>query len=325
MTIVTLYVDDLMLAASNVDLINEFKAAIKGQYKMKDLGELRWILGMEVRRDRKNRTTEIIQTSYIRQMLDRFGMSDCNPVATPADPNVHLTRLDPSKNKPDEWYRSLVGALLYAAMVTRPDIAYAVQVLGRHLQASGEEHRTAAKRVLRYLKGTMDQGIIYGRRADGNILLLGYSDADWAGDRATRRSTTGYVFVLGGGAICWASKLQPTVALSTAEAEYMAVCSASQEALFQRQLLSDLDFPQQGPTTIYEDNTGAIALAENPVLHQRTKHIDIRYHFVRQHVELGNVALVHVASEDQLADLLTKPLPKPKVEHFRERMLGYKG
>jgi hypothetical protein len=325
MTIVTLYVDDLVLAASNMTLINDFKDVIKGQYKMKDLGELRWVLGMEVRRDRKKRTLEIVQTSYIKQMLERFGMADCNPVATPAEPNVHLTRLDPSKHKPDEWYRSLVGALLYAAMVTRPDIAYAVQMLGRHLMASGEEHRTAAKRVLRYLKGTMDQGIVYGRRTDGNIRLVGYSDADWAGDRATRRSTTGYVFVLAGGAICWASRLQPTVALSTAEAEYMAACSATQEALFQRQLLSDLDFPQKQPTTIYEDNTAAIALTENPVFHQRTKHIDIRYHFVRERVEMGDVKLVHITSEEQLADLLTKALSKPKVEKFRERVLGYSG
>lgn len=149
----------------------------------------------------------------------------------------------------------------------------------------------------------MDQGIIYGRRADGNILLIGYSDAEWAGDLATRRSTTGYVFVLGGGAICWASKLQPTVPLSTAESEYMAACSATQEALFQWHLLSDLDFPQQQPMTIYENNTGALALAENPVLHQGTKHIDIKHHFVRERVEMGDVKLIHIATEDQLTDL----------------------
>lgn len=322
-TIVTLYVDDLIVAATNMKLVKEFKQAISNQYKVKDLGELRWVLGMEVRRDRTNRMLELHQKAYVEQMLKRFNMADCNTAPTPME--GYLLRLDAaSGGKPDGKYMSLVGALMYLAMVTRPDVAYAVQALARHMQASGPEHWKAAKRVLRYLKGTMDLGIVYSGSADGQVALIGYSDADWASDRDSRRSTTGYVFHLGGGAISWASRLQPTVALSTAEAELMAACGATQEAIYQRQLLEDMSYGQAGATTIYEDNTGAIALSENPALHQRTKHIDIKYHFIREHVEQGEVKLVHIASEHQLADLLTKPLARHKVETLRNRVMGSK-
>ena len=323
-TLVVLYVDDLIVAASNMNLIKAFKQAMSGHYQTKDLGECRWVLGMEVKRDRKNRILELLQTSYMEQVLDRFGMTDCNPVSTPAD--GVLPRVDAKTGgKPDGQYMSIVGALMYAAMVTRPDIAYAVQALARHLQSSSHIHWNAALRVLKYLKGTLNHGIMYRGTPDGMVVLLGYSDADWAGDRDTRRSTTGYVFMVGGGAVSWASKLQPTVALSTSEAEYVAACAAAQEALFQRQLMKDVNLPQLDATVIYEDNTGAIAMTENPIDHQRTKHIDIRYHFIRERVANGDIKLVHVATEDQLADLLTKPLVKQKVKSLRERMMGYNG
>jgi hypothetical protein len=255
-------------------------------------------------------------------MLERYNMKDCKPVATPAT-DLRLPRLDKKDgSKADNVYMSLVGALMYAAMITRPDIAYAVQALARHLQASGPEHWRAAKHVLRYLKGTRDVGIIYNGRVFKDTIIVGYCDADWANDRDTRRSTTGYVIMVAGATISWASKLQPTVALSTSEAEYMAACAAAQEAIYQRQLLKDLGFDQDEATVIYEDNTGAIGLSENPALHSRSKHIDIKYHFVRERVSNGEIKLVHVASEEQLADLLTKPLSKQKVEYLRGKLMG---
>lgn len=218
---------------------------------------------------------------------------------------------------------SLVGSLVYAAMVTRLDIAHRIQVLGRHLQASGQEHWTAAKRVLRYLKGTRELGIVYGANGARDIELYGYCDADWAGDIETRRSTTGYVFMLGGGSISWASKLQPTVALSSTEAEYMAACAAVQEAIYMRRLLGDLKCEQVQPTIIWEDNQGCIAMSKNPIHHKRTKHIDIRYHFTREKVESGEIDLKYVSTEHQLADLLTKPLLSHRVACLRARVLGY--
>ena len=224
---------------------------------------------------------------------------------------------------PDRDYQAVVGALLYAAMCTRPDIAFAVQQLSRHLQATTAAHWTVAKRVLRYLQGTKALGITYHSSADRDTpTVYGYSDSDWGGDLDTRRSTTGYVFMLGGAVISWSSRLQPTVALSSTEAEYMAVCSAGQEAVHLRQLLTGLQFAPTSPTVIFEDNQGCIALSENPVHHQRTKHIDIRFHYTRDLVACGDIKLKYIPTADQLADLLTKALPAPRTQGLTCRLLG---
>jgi hypothetical protein len=177
--------------------------------------------------------------------------------------------------------------------------------------------------VFRYLRATLDLNITYGKDVSLGPVVIGFCDADYGGDEDTRRSTTAYVFMLGGGAITWASKLQPTVALSSAEAEYMAVSAAVQDAMYLRQLFSDLGFEQREPTTIYEDNQGCIALTENPVMHKRTKHIDIRHHFVRERVESGDIVLKYVATQDQLADMLTKPLKRHEMERLRSVVMGH--
>ena len=321
--VVVLYVDDLMIAGNKKATVEHFKRAIADRFDMKDLGDLQWMLGMQVTRDRKNRTLEISQKAYIEQVLERFGMANCKSVATPAE-GVLMRLTDDDKASTDREYMSLVGSLLYAAIVTRPDIAFAVQSLGRHLQRSGAEHWIAAKRVLRYLQGTISLGIMYGKNGAHELDMIGYCDADWGGDRDTRRSTTAYVFMLAGGSITWASKLQPTVALSSSEAEYMAVSAAVQDAIYMRQLLSDLGYPQDHPTVIFEDNQGCIALSENPVMHKRTKHIDMRHHFIRERVESKEIALQYVATEHQLADLLTKPLMRLRTIKMRDVILGYK-
>lgn len=317
--IVVLYVDDLIIAGSSMKIINDFKAELAKHYKMKDLGELTWILGMHITRDRENRTLEIHQSAYIDQMLERFGMADCYTESVPAlEP---LPRRDAtSGGKPDKTYMSLVGALLWSAMISRPDVAFAVQVLGRYLQASGPEHMSAAKRRLRYLKGTRDRGIKYGGKGN-DLTLVGYSDSDHAGDKDTRKSTTGYVFVLNGGPVSWGSRLQDTVAASTSEAEYMAACAAAQEAIHLRQLLKDLGLEQKKATVIYEDNNAAIAWSENPLGARRAKHIDVKYHFVRERVAMGQIKLDYIASANQLADLFTKPL-KEKFAGLRDKLLG---
>lgn len=313
--LVALYVDDLLVAGNSRTIMDQFKTAIAQRFKMKDLGTLKWMLGMQIIRDRKARTLEIRQTAYIDQMLEKFSMADCKPVTTPADGVLH--RL--TSGQPNAKYQSLVGGVLYAAMVTRPDIAYAVQALSRHMQASdnGHSHMLAAMRVLRYLKGTRMLGIKFGHKTK-DTTLIGYSDSDRAGDVDTRRSTT-----MAGGAVSWASKLQATVALSSTEAEYIAACAATQEAIVLRQLLSDIHCPQSEPTVIYEDNQSCICLSKNPVVSNRSKHIDIRYHFTREKVDNGEVELVYVSTEHQLADLLTKPLLTTKVEQLRNGVLGY--
>jgi hypothetical protein len=274
---------------------------------------------MEIKRDRKARTLTMTQVNYIETMLKRFGMQDCRPVGAPAE--GHLER-DPQAG-PDKEYMCLVGSLLYAAMITRPDIAYAVQALGRHMQGSNESHVQAGKKILRYLKGTKNYGLKYGGTEDG-ITLLGYADSDWASDRETRRSVTAYIFTLGGAAVSWASRLQPTVALSTSESEYMAASAGAQEGIHLRRLLKSLGFDQDGPTTLYCDNQGAIAMSENPIAHKRTKHIDIRWHFIRETVERKEIKLAYIPTTEQAADLLTKPLPKGTIERLRPKVLGIK-
>ena len=327
MIVVIIWVDDLIIAGSCKQIIRDFKASISERFSMKDLGPLKWILGVEVKRDRPRRRIELTQTAYINQMLERFGMRDCKPVGAPAE-GVLRKISEEDGGRPDRLFMSIVGSLLYAAMITRPDITYAVQALGRHMQCSGNEHMVAAKRILRYLQGTKDLGIVYEASGDSigqQPSLVGFSDADWGGDIDTRRSTTGYLFMIEetGGVVSWGSKLQPTVALSSAEAEYMAVCAAVQEAVHLRRLMCDLGFEQKEPTVIYEDNQGCIALSDNPVHHRRTKHIDIRFHFIRERVASKETELKYVPTEFQLADLLTKGLAKSRVMVLRNAILGY--
>jgi hypothetical protein len=214
-------------------------------------------------------------------------------------------------------YQSLIGSLLYAAMATRPDIAHAVGVLSRFNSAPNEAHMTAAKRVCRYLKGTNDLKLVY----TGTIgcETIGYSDADWASNIDDRHSTSGNLFMIAGAAVSWLSKRQATVALSTAEAEYVALTSAVQEAVWMRRLLQSLG-EEVKAVTINEDNQGSIKMSHNPVMHSRTKHIDIRYHYVRETVSDGIIALKYCPTKDMIADILTKPLGKGRFEILREKM-----
>jgi hypothetical protein len=218
------------------------------------------------------------------------------------------------------WYQSAVGSLMYAMLGTRPDIAFAVSVVSRYASNPSERHKTAVKRIFRYLRGTTNLRLTF----KGDLVYLtGYTDADWAGDPDTRRSTSGYVFNIGSGAISWSSKRQPTVALSTCEAEYVSQTEAAKEAIWLKTLLDQLNPEDSSPvaTIIYGDNQGAIALAKNPQFHARTKHIDIQHHFIRQKVDEGKIELQYVPTAKQVADGLTKALCKDKFLLFR-RALG---
>ncbi|XP_061886352.1 uncharacterized protein LOC133636375 [Entelurus aequoreus] len=208
----------------------------------------------------------------------------------------------------------MVGSLLYAAMATRPDIAQAVSAVSKFNANPDAAHLTAVKRILRYLKGTVNFALKYEQSDSG--ALIGFSDADWAGDQDDRRSTTGNVFLLSGGAVSWLSKKQATVALSTAEAEYIALSQAAQEGIWLKRLLSDLGVKTMS-TVILEDNQGAIAIAKNPVNHSRTKHIDFRYHYIRECVQNGQIELQYCPTNDMKADIFTKPLPRQKFEYLR--------
>jgi hypothetical protein len=318
--IVLVYVDDLFIMGRRA-AVDAFKIEISKRFKMKDCGQATWVLGMEIIRDRPKRSITLKQTSYIKQMLQRYGMEDCRPTVTPAEGK--LQRMPEGTGKPDKTYMAMVGSMLYAATVTRPDISFAVQSLGRHLQATGPEHMVAAKRVLRYLAGTVDKGLTYSWDGRGTPVLELWADSDWGSDTDTRRSTGAYISKLGcGGAISWSSRLQQSTALSSTEAEYMAACDAAKEAIYMRGLLANLGFEQKGAAVVREDNQGCIALTSSAMLHQRTKHIAMRWHFTREKVQSGEINLQYVETSKQQADLLTKPLPGPQLATLRTLILG---
>ena len=313
LTIIAIHVDDLMILAKNILEMQRLKNSLKVQFKMKDMGELHYYVGVCIVQDKERKQVYLHQGQYIEKMLKKFGQTEAKPVSTPADLNVKLQKEDGVSRPVDTiTYQSIVGSLLYAAITTRPDIAQAVGVVSKFCANPTQSHLTAAKRILRYLKGTVYLGLSYKKCADGN--LIGYSDADWAGDVDDRHSTSGNVFLLAKGAVSWLSKKQATVALSTAEAEYVALSAATQEAIWLRRLLTDVGEPLEDPIVINEDNQGAIAMAKNPVGHARTKHIDIRYHFVREGVQNGAIILKYVATGEMIADILTKPLPRHSFE-----------
>lgn len=311
---VSVWVDDLTIVGHAPD-VARIKAQLSTEFEMTDLGDAHWLLGIEIGRTDQGFT--LSQRAYITAALEQLGLSDCHPVTTPFDLGCQLRKANPDdillpSTTP---YRSAVGSLIYLVTCTRPDIAVAVSLVSQYLQAPTTAHWSAVKRIYRYLKGTIDYSLhITGASPTGGVpcQLSGYSDADYGGDLDTRRSTTGYSFSLGSGAISWSSKRQPTVALSTTEAEYMALCEATREAIWLRLLLRDIGYTQQSATIIYGDNQGSLALARNPVHHSRVKHIDIRHHFVRECLEDHTVDVQYCDTQNMVADVLTKPLPRPK-------------
>ncbi len=321
-TILGIWVDDGILATRTKEKAQSIIHHLRRHFEM-TCKEADLFIGLEITRDRPGRKIHLSQPKYIQSLLDKFGMSDCHPSKVPADPNSRLTVDNcPGKHgKPLSTtpYRSAVGGLMYIAKMTRPDILFAVIAVSRYNQDPGKPHWEAVKRILSYLKGTMDHGPCYGRASQAN-LLLGYSDSDWAGCPDTRRSTSGLLFMLNGGPIAWNSHLQKPVAQSTAEAEYYAAGHASREILWLRNLLDELGFKQMKPTPLMCDNRSTTLMVLNPVFHDRTKHIEVKHHFIRQQYEAGRIRMVPVPSQEELADILTKPLSPTPFQLNRSRI-----
>ena len=321
--IVAIWVDDLVLVCKDLAVLLQFKSSIAKVFEMKDLGEVAHLLGIQVVRDRGAKSITLSQTNYLSVVLERFNMQDCNGTTIPLDPNLKLSRGDEPKSieEGDAMslvpYRQAIGSIMYAMVSTRPDLGVAIGRLSQFMQNPGLAHWTAVKRVLRYLKHSLSAKLHYQCVEDGGT-LYGYCDSDWGGDVDSRRSTSGYAFMLAGGCISWCSKKQATVALSSTEAEYMAATQAAKEATWLRTFLKELGFEQIGASKIFSDSQGSIALIKNPVFHARTKHIDIRYHFLREKVEAGILEFSFCSTNDQVADILTKPLARGKYEVCRD-------
>jgi hypothetical protein len=323
--IICIYVDDLAIIAPSLDTINTFISQIKKYFTIKDLGLIKDYLGIDIDLNLDKGYIKLSQAKYIDKVLAKFNMESSNPIYTPMDSK---TRLEPNTEQASKesikLFQGIIGSLLYITLGTRPDIAYATIKLARFASNPGSSHLTAAKRILRYLKATKDYGITYYNSSTGSRYISGYCDSDYAGDIATAKSTLGWIFYIAGGPISWKSKLQSIIAQSTTEAEYIAINSATKEAVFIKQLMTELGAYSQAKFPIYTDNEGALALAKNPVFHERTKHIAVKYHYIRQLIEEGIIDLVYINTKGQKSDGLTKPLDKTKFKEFLVQLGFYK-
>ncbi|CAJ2653193.1 unnamed protein product [Trifolium pratense] len=303
--IVSLYVDDLIYTGNDLLLMNEFKTSMQKEFSMTDLGKMKFFLGVEVIQSEEG--IYISQQKYAAEVLGRFGMENCNSVCSPIVPGCKLDKDEDGDATDAREYKQIVGSLMYL-LATRPDLAYSVCLVARYMERPTNMHLTAVKRILRHLKGTLTNGIMYRCDTEKGFELVGWSDSDYAGDVNDRKSTTGFVFMLGSGAISWSSKKQPIVTLSTTEAEYVAAAACACQAVWLRSILSYLLKNQKICTQIYCDNSSSIKLSKNPIMHGRCKHIDVRFHFLRDLTKDGTIELKHCKSQDQLADIMTKPL-----------------
>ncbi len=319
--IVAIYVDDLLIFWKNENTLENLKNFLCKTFNMKDMGRATSCIGINIKQ--MDGAIELDQTNYIKDILKRFGMECCKSIGNPSDVNQKLSNEMSSEVITDEErnkipYQQAVGSLLYLAQCTRPDIVYAVNDVSRFNSNYKTAHWKAVKRIFRYLKGTMDTKLKFEK--DQNFEIRGYSDADWASDVDKRRSCTGYLFKLSNGAITWSSKRQQTVALSSTEAEYMAMSSATQEALWLKQLAEELDKNLRKPIKLFSDNQSAIKLSESEAYRPRSKHIDIRFHFIRDVLQKGKVSIHFVRSEENIADPLTKSVSKEKLNFCADQM-----
>ena len=332
------FVDDILFSYGKADQAeaDAWKRTMFARFDGVDLGPVKRFLGIEFSRDRAAGTLKLHQADYVRDLLTRYKLDGAHHTLTPLTPNVHMTK-DDSPEQPDmalgSEYREAVGAINWLAIASRPDLSHAAQALATFGANPGQEHWKEVKHCLRYLINTVDTGITYTRTPASQLgsaamtpslanRLFGFCDSDWAACLDTRRSIGAYVLFLNGGAVSWRSKKQPSVAMSTAEAEFMAASATAQCTLWLRRVLHGLKAPQLQPTPLYEDNQACILLSENPSHKGRARHIDLHVHSLRDHVKNQVVRLVACPTFHMTADLLTKALPSPTFVRHREVMLG---
>ena len=314
--IIGIYVDDLILMCEDMQVVDQLKNALNSRFRMRDLGKLNNFLGVKITESEEG--ILISQETFVNSLLHKFRLNDANSVSTPAEPGLILEKSNEQDEPFDKTlYQSAVGSLLFLSTRSRPDISYAVGRVAQFCSNPNTQHWNAVKRIMRYLKGTVSLGLMYKRVSNDNNNCVGYSDADWAGDRSDRKSTSGYCFALNGSVISWRSRKQSCVALSTSEAEYVALASAGQEAIWLKRLLNDLNAFNDTCLTIFEDNQAALCLAKNSTDHKRSKHIDLKYHFIRDQVASGKIAVQYCPTNKMIADIFTKPLSRDRFVKLR--------
>jgi hypothetical protein len=318
------HVDDCLIVGNEQETA-ECTRVLAKRFEVKDLGAAKFFLGQEIMRHKEG--IRVSQGQYVKTLLRRFDMEECKPVSTPMEKGkmlgketgVLLKDEDPKK----VLYQEIVGSLLYLSVHSRPDLSFALGVLNRYMQNPTDLHSIAAKRLLRYLKGTIDMGLNFPSD-NGQQGVRVYTDADFGGELDKRRSTSGMIACLHGGAVLWGSKLQSVVATSTAEAEYIAAAYAAKEALWLRKVLSDV-YGHVSPIVLHCDNQSALHLMTQHTagVSGRTKHVDVQYHFVRDRFQRGELGVQFVATDEQLADMFTKALSGPALGIAMAKFMGF--
>jgi hypothetical protein len=318
MLIICLYVDDLLVTGSSSIEIENFKSQMKCEFEMTDLGKLTYFLGMELLETPKGMILH--QAKYATEILRKFEMLDCNSSVTPADTRAKIEEDTGSDAVDSTMFRQLIGSLRYLCQ-TRPDISYAVGYVSRFMSKPLKCHLLAAKRILRYINGTIHYGVVFPYSKDnGKLELSGFSDADWCGDKVDRRSTSGYLFKFQNAPVSWCSKKQSVIALSSCEAEYVAGSLAACQANWLQSLLSEMNIIADTTVVLKIDNKSAINLAKNPVSHGKSKHIETRFHFLRDQVTKGKLKLEYCSTDNQQADILTKAVKRDQFLKLRREM-----
>jgi histone deacetylase 1/2 len=308
------YVDDILLTGSNSAMLHHLVQLLSSEFKLRDLGDVHYFLGIEVQSTGMG--LMLRQHKYILDILTRAGMTSCKPVDTSVSPSKLALQPDHPFSDPTR-FRQIMGALQYLTF-TRPDICFAVNRVYQYMHAPTDSYWVVVKRILRYLKGTTSYGFHITRGT--SFALHGFTDADWAGSIDDRKSTGGYLVFFGQTPISWKSGKQRTVARSSTKAEYKALADGTAEVIWLQYLLTDLQVPSVSAPTIWCDNLGATYLSANPIFHARTKHVEVDYHFVRDRVAKKEIQIRFIPSQDQLADVFTKPLSTASFTAFRFKL-----
>lgn len=304
-----IYVDDITVFGDKGPLLDQTIELLKTEFKVNDLGDINWLLGIQI--DMTPEGIKLSQGAFIDKILQRFGMHDSNPVSTPIEPNATLSRDSGTPLQSATRYQQIVGSIMYLVTATRPDLAFTITFLSQFSSAPTDLHLKAAQRVLRYIKYTRDWALLYPWNTP--LALTGYSDASHGNCYDTRRSYSGYIFKLGSATISWKAHKQKSVAHSTLEAEYMGLAAANRHYRWLTDALASLLKRNDTPAALFNDNLAAIDFSHNQKVNDRTKHIDVAYHSTRELVESGRLTLLHIPGENNLADICTKGLPRPRL------------
>ncbi|KAK2401718.1 putative mitochondrial protein [Trifolium repens] len=312
--IIQIYVDDIIFGSTNASLCKNFSKLMQDEFEMSMMGELKFFLGIQINQGKDG--TYIHQSKYTKELLKKFNLEDCKIMSTPMHPSSSLSKEEIGSKVDQKLYRGMIGSLLYLT-ASRPDILYSVCLCARFQSDPREPHLTAVKRIFRYLKGTTNLGLLYKKSLDSK--LVGFCDADYAGDKIERKSTSGNCQFIGENLISWASKRQTTIALSTTEAEYISAAKCCTQLLWMKYQLEDYNIAESS-IPLYCDNTAAIHLSKNPILHSRAKHIEIKHHFIRDHVQKGTIDIQFIDTEHQWADIFTKPLAIERFDFIKKNL-----